>query len=111
MTDALRVVLEIGWKGRRVVAGAIDWPCLDRDLSTLSLLMGARLMPEPRHGWVPPSGGDCGRASILTNDPNPAYQMLSFVAVRIGFSMTPVGLGTGECLPSESSLTRAGMRR
>jgi hypothetical protein len=30
MTDALRVVLEIGTKGRRVVAGAIDWPGLDR---------------------------------------------------------------------------------
>src|SRR5262245_15791772 len=30
MTDALRVVLELGPKGRRVVAGAIDWPGLDR---------------------------------------------------------------------------------
>jgi hypothetical protein len=30
MTDALRVVLEVGPKGRRVVAGAIDWPGLDR---------------------------------------------------------------------------------
>lgn len=30
MTDRMRVVLEIGPKGRRVVAGAIDWPGLDR---------------------------------------------------------------------------------
>ena len=30
MSHALRVVLEIGTKGRRVVAGAIDWPGLDR---------------------------------------------------------------------------------
>jgi hypothetical protein len=30
MTDRLRVVLELGPKGRRVVAGAIDWPGLDR---------------------------------------------------------------------------------
>lgn len=29
MTDRLRVILEIG-KGRRVVAGAMDWPGLDR---------------------------------------------------------------------------------
>jgi hypothetical protein len=29
MTDTLRVILEIG-KKRRVVAGAIDWPGLDR---------------------------------------------------------------------------------
>ncbi len=29
MTDALRVILEIG-KKRRVVAGAMDWPGLDR---------------------------------------------------------------------------------
>ena len=30
MTDALRLVLELGPKGRRVVAGALDWPGLDR---------------------------------------------------------------------------------
>ena len=30
MSDALRLVLEIGTKGRRVVAAAIDWPGLDR---------------------------------------------------------------------------------
>lgn len=30
MTDRMRVVLEIGPTGRRVVAGAIDWPGLDR---------------------------------------------------------------------------------
>ena len=29
MTDTMRVILEIG-KKRRVVAGAIDWPGLDR---------------------------------------------------------------------------------
>jgi hypothetical protein len=29
MTDTLRVILEIGTK-RRVVAGAMDWPGLDR---------------------------------------------------------------------------------
>src|SRR4029078_4952608 len=29
MTDALRVILEVG-KKRRVVAGAMDWPGLDR---------------------------------------------------------------------------------
>jgi hypothetical protein len=26
MTDALRVILEVGKKERRVVAGATDWP-------------------------------------------------------------------------------------
>ena len=30
MTDELRVILEIGKSGRRVVAGAADWPGLDR---------------------------------------------------------------------------------
>jgi hypothetical protein len=30
MSNALRVVLEIGPKGKRVVAGATDWPGLDR---------------------------------------------------------------------------------
>jgi hypothetical protein len=30
MTDRMRIVLEVGPKGRRVVAGALDWPGLDR---------------------------------------------------------------------------------
>ena len=30
MTDALRVILEVGKKERRIVAGATDWPGLDR---------------------------------------------------------------------------------
>jgi hypothetical protein len=30
MTDRMRVILEIGKSGRRVVAGAMDWPGLDR---------------------------------------------------------------------------------
>ncbi|MGH2382256.1 MAG: hypothetical protein ACRDG7_13695 [Candidatus Limnocylindria bacterium] len=30
MTDTLRVLLEVGTKGRRVVAAATDWPGLDR---------------------------------------------------------------------------------
>jgi hypothetical protein len=30
MSDSLRVLLEVGTKGRRVVAAAIDWPGLDR---------------------------------------------------------------------------------
>lgn len=30
MTNSMRVILEIGSKGRRVVAGAMDWPGLDR---------------------------------------------------------------------------------
>ncbi|HET9877674.1 MAG TPA: hypothetical protein VFQ81_00005, partial [Candidatus Limnocylindria bacterium] len=30
MSDAMRVVLEIGPKGKRMVAGATDWPGLDR---------------------------------------------------------------------------------
>ena len=33
MTDVLRVILEIG-KKRRVVAGAMDWPGLDRSGSS-----------------------------------------------------------------------------
>jgi len=39
MTDPLRVILEVG-KTRRVVAGAMDWPGLDR-WGTSEDLMGA----------------------------------------------------------------------
>ena len=39
------------------------------------------------------------------------YQMLSLVAVMMGFSTIPVGLAPGECSASESFFTRVGMRR
>ena len=39
------------------------------------------------------------------------YQMLSLVAVMMGFSTIPVGLAPGECSSSESFFTRVGMRR
>jgi hypothetical protein len=57
MSDALRVILEIG-KKRRVVAGAMDWPGLDRwGASEDDALM--RLL-----AYVPRYGGVAGRAGL-----------------------------------------------
>jgi hypothetical protein len=48
----MRVVVEIGPKGRRVVAGAIDWPGLDRSGSTDDLALERLATYRPRYARV-----------------------------------------------------------
>ena len=52
VTRKMRVVLEIGPKGRRVVAGAIDWPGLDRSGSTDDLALDRLSSYRPRYARV-----------------------------------------------------------
>src|ERR671919_2235827 len=52
MTERMRVVVEIGPKGRRVVAGAIDWPGLDRSGSTDDLALERLATYRPRYARV-----------------------------------------------------------
>jgi hypothetical protein len=51
MTDALRVILEVG-KKRRVVAGAMDWPGLDRWGTSEDDALGKLLSYVPRYAGV-----------------------------------------------------------
>lgn len=51
MTDTLRVILEIG-KKRRVVAGAMDWPGLDRWGTSEDDALGKLLLYLPRYAGV-----------------------------------------------------------
>ncbi len=66
--------------------------------------MSQQLSLEQPDGRIPV--GPHGRATIIAR----AYQTRSFVAVKIGFSMTPSGRAMGACSAAESSLTRGGMR-
>lgn len=55
MTDALRVILEVGPK-RRVVAGAMDWPGLDRWGTSEDEAIDKLLSYVPRYGGVAERG-------------------------------------------------------
>ena len=56
MTDALRVILEIG-KKRRVVAGAMDWPGLDRWGTSEDDAVAKMLSYVPRYAGVADRAG------------------------------------------------------
>jgi hypothetical protein len=56
MTDELRVILEIG-KKRRVVAGAMDWPGLDRGGSSEDAAVEKLLAYVPRYAGVAERAG------------------------------------------------------
>ena len=56
MTDALRVILEIG-KKRRVVAGAMDWPGLDRWGTSEDDALGKLSSYLPRYAGVAERAG------------------------------------------------------
>src|SRR6266540_1123394 len=56
MTDALRVILEIG-KKRRTVAGAMDWPGLDRWGTTEDDAVDKLLSYVPRYADVAERAG------------------------------------------------------
>jgi hypothetical protein len=57
MAGTLRVVLEIGPKGKRVVAGAIDWPGLDRGGRTEDEALEKLLSYVPRYAGVADRAG------------------------------------------------------
>jgi hypothetical protein len=59
MTDALRVILEIG-KKRRVVAGAMDWPGLDRWGTSEEDALGKLRSYLPRYAGVAERAGVAG---------------------------------------------------
>jgi hypothetical protein len=56
MTDTLRVILELG-KKRRVVAGAMDWPGLDRSGSSEDRALEKLLAYVPRYAGVAERAG------------------------------------------------------
>jgi hypothetical protein len=57
MSDRLRVIVEIGTKGRRVVAAAIDWPGIDRWGTTEDDALGKLATYLPRYSCVAERAG------------------------------------------------------
>jgi hypothetical protein len=93
MTDTLRVILEIGTK-RRVVAGAMDWPGLDRWGISEDDALAARVSPELRPG--PRSAGRSRDQIIRHVYINEPEQLSRKVEVRTPpeLVLTPDGLAT-----------------
>jgi len=68
MTDQLRVLLEIGPKGKRIVASAMDWPGLERWGRTEDEAVGRMLAYVPRYA---PVAGSVGLASTFAAETTP----------------------------------------
>jgi hypothetical protein len=66
MTDRLRVILELG-KKRRVVAGAMDWPGLDRWGATEDRALEKLLAYVPRYAGVAERAGLVGAYARASN--------------------------------------------
>jgi hypothetical protein len=66
MTDELRVILELG-KKRRVVAGAMDWPGLDRWGATEDSALEKLLAYVPRYAGVAERAGLVGAYARASN--------------------------------------------
>jgi hypothetical protein len=81
MTDALRVILEIG-KQRRVVAGAMDWPGLDR----WGTSEGAGL--ERLSSYLPRYAGVAERAGLASTFPKARNKDMDVVERVPGSSST-----------------------
>jgi hypothetical protein len=67
MTDSLRVILEIG-KKKRVVAGAMDWPGLDRWGTAEDGAIDAMVSYRPRYAGVVERAG-MAKAFAKAGDP------------------------------------------
>src|SRR5437763_16575059 len=69
MADAMRVMLEIGPKGKKVVAVAPDWPGLERGAKTGEAAIERLLSSLPRYAQVAKLAGmDAEFAAITTTD-------------------------------------------
>jgi hypothetical protein len=64
MADALRVMVEVGPKGKRVVATAADWPGLERGAKTEALAIERLLAYAPRYAPVATLAGLAGAFPI-----------------------------------------------
>src|SRR6478735_10086093 len=68
MTDSLRVILEIG-KKKRVVAGAMDWPGLDRWGTSEDGAIETMVSYRPRYAGVAERAG-MAKAFAKARDPH-----------------------------------------
>ena len=111
MTNHIRVTLEIGPRGKRVVAVAPDWPGLERGASTGEAAIERLLSYVPRYATVTKLAGmEAAFANITTVDvveQYPGTGSTDFWGISFAFSSIDQQAMSGEALERELTLLRA----
>jgi hypothetical protein len=111
MTDAMRVMLEIGPKGKKVVAVAPDWPGLERGAKTGEAAIERLLAYLPRYAQVAKlAGRDAEIATSTTVDvveQYPGTGSTDFWGVSFAFSDIDRQAMSSAALDRELTLMRA----
>src|SRR5919106_6781165 len=111
MADEIRVMLEIGPKGKRAVAVAPDWPGLERGAKTGEAAIERLLSYLPRYAKVAKLAGmDAEFAAITTVDVvehYPGTGSTDFWGISFAFSGIDRQAMSGEALERELTLMRA----
>jgi len=111
VADALRVVLEVGPKGKRVAAVAPDWPGLERGAKTKEAAIERLLSYLPRYAKVAKLAGmEAAFAAITTADVVARYPgtgSTDFWGISFAFSGIDRQEVSSEALERELTLMRA----
>lgn len=111
MTNRIRVTLEIGPKGKKVVAVAPDWPGLERGAKTREAAIERLLSYVPRYATVTELAGM--EASFATTgvvdvvEQYPGTSSTDFWGISFAFSSIDREAISGEALERELKLMRA----
>jgi hypothetical protein len=111
MSNHIRVALEIGPKGKRVVAVAPDWPGLERGAKTGEAAIERLLVYVPRYASVAKLAGMEAAVVNLTNvdvvEQYPGTGSTDFWGISFAFSSIDRQALSGEALERELTLMRA----
>lgn len=111
MTNPIRVTLEIGPKGKKVVAVAPDWPGLERGAATGEAAVERLLFCVPRYAAVTRLGGMEAEFSNLTGvdivEQYPGTGSTDFWGISFAFSSIDQQTMSDKALELELTLMRA----
>src|ERR1700716_2095657 len=111
MADEMRVMLEIGPKGKRIVAVAPDWPGLERGAKTEEAAIERLLSYLPRYAEIAKLAGlDAEFAAITSTDVVELYSgtgSTDFWGISFAFSGNDTQAMSSEELARELMLMRA----
>ncbi len=111
MTNHIRVTLEIGPKGKKVVAVAPDWPGLERGATTGEAAIERFLSYIPRYATVTKMAGMEAAFATITGvdvvEQYPGTGSTDFWGISFAFSDIDQQTMSGEALERELTLMRA----
>jgi hypothetical protein len=111
MTNDIRVTLEIGPKGKKVVAVAPDWPGLERGAPTGEAAIERLLSYVPRYAMVTELAGMEAAFEDIKNvelvEQYPGTGSTDFWGISFAFSSIDKQAVSGEALERELTLMRA----